>query len=386
MKLFILIIFLHSCFATFVCAQAKLPNLTVKISYEIQDTDEYLLDSPISISMYADGRYAIAEQRHAKVFVFSSDHRLEQEIGRRGNGPGEFQIISHVALLGGRLVVFDRQLMRVSLFDAANGKLLLTRSYRDFFNANLQPLHVSVIQFNGKPFLSVATARYTYSGAEADLDFVRWYDSELNRNNNENYHIKLDYNRLFESNKQALKANFFSPINNLSTFYSNNIFLVIPHIYEGKLQGISVPTNEYIDYVEPFRLITKPPYREFDSREAMQRDVERNNFRYKYISQSGSNGTIRIRIESYSLGIVRKDGKLFHIVGLETATGYQYKYSRYNAMTMAFEGTGDVVFESPSTAGGTNPMIHQVFPSIRDGSFVAAVLVERELYWVVYQY
>lgn len=62
------------------------------------------------------GRVYIADSQELNIKVFDSDGRFLATIGRRGQGPGEFQEISSIQTEGKRLYVFDRNQQRIVVF------------------------------------------------------------------------------------------------------------------------------------------------------------------------------------------------------------------------------------------------------------------------------
>lgn len=71
----------------------------------------------------ADGRIAIANGGSHQVRVFGTDGRLVRDIGRAGDGPGEFRSLAWVGARGDTLVVWDIVASRISRF-LADGTFL----------------------------------------------------------------------------------------------------------------------------------------------------------------------------------------------------------------------------------------------------------------------
>ena len=70
-------------------------------------------------ALLTDGSAAVMDDRAKTLYLISADGRNIQTVGRRGEGPGEFQSGSAVeALHGDTIVVYDYMLSRLSLFDA----------------------------------------------------------------------------------------------------------------------------------------------------------------------------------------------------------------------------------------------------------------------------
>lgn len=83
-----------------------------------------LLRRPAGIARDPAGRLLYVADTYAHdVKVFDDDGRLVQLIGRRGEGPGEFNYPTHVAFAEGELYVTDTMNSRVQVF-AAGGEVL----------------------------------------------------------------------------------------------------------------------------------------------------------------------------------------------------------------------------------------------------------------------
>ena len=62
-------------------------------------------------------RIIISESSAYRLLAYSFDGELLSILGRTGSGPGEFESVSMVQAIGGRLRVFDRTLSRITEFD-----------------------------------------------------------------------------------------------------------------------------------------------------------------------------------------------------------------------------------------------------------------------------
>jgi DNA-binding beta-propeller fold protein YncE len=80
---------------------------------------------PTDIAFAPNGELIVSDgYGNARVMRFSSDGRLLGQFGRRGNGPGEFQLPHNVVVdRSGRIYVSDRDNQRVEVFDPS-GKYL----------------------------------------------------------------------------------------------------------------------------------------------------------------------------------------------------------------------------------------------------------------------
>ncbi|MFQ5524447.1 MAG: hypothetical protein ACE5F5_12895 [Acidimicrobiia bacterium] len=88
--------------------------------WEVGDVDgsvvfEYLVDAVVS----SDGIVNAVDWGAGRVFRFNSKGELIGTLGRKGQGPGEFQAPDHVGTLADTLWVSDRRLNRVTMFSPA---------------------------------------------------------------------------------------------------------------------------------------------------------------------------------------------------------------------------------------------------------------------------
>lgn len=85
----------------------------------------------------------IAERSSASIYVFDGSGRLVQRVGRRGEGPGEFQSIRWIQFVGSRLVAYDWDLDRVTTFESS-GKVVRTVRIRPSDQQHLSAAVVGV--------------------------------------------------------------------------------------------------------------------------------------------------------------------------------------------------------------------------------------------------
>ena len=76
----------------------------------------------------ADGELFMAQWQDQTIQVIGEAGEVTRTIGRRGEGPGEFMMLSAIWLAGDTLVATDRQLMRVNSF-ATDGRFLDSRRW-----------------------------------------------------------------------------------------------------------------------------------------------------------------------------------------------------------------------------------------------------------------
>jgi hypothetical protein len=109
----------------------------IRVSFErdlvIEAEDEkgeILFYRPSGILVDSEDYMYVSDYRDGVIRVFDPEGNPVRTIGRKGQGPGENQVISAAALLpGGRLLVLDHRSRRSSLFDTA-GKFLGSHPWR----------------------------------------------------------------------------------------------------------------------------------------------------------------------------------------------------------------------------------------------------------------
>ena len=98
------------------------------------DLGEGTLYVPAQIAVDAQRRIYVADGEDQVIKVFASDGTYLHAIGRKGEGPGEFQGIGPMASLpDGRLLVFDGRSRRTNFFSAA-GDFIQSHNWRDFIS------------------------------------------------------------------------------------------------------------------------------------------------------------------------------------------------------------------------------------------------------------
>jgi sugar lactone lactonase YvrE len=93
----------------------------------------------------AGGRLYVADTYAHDIKVFDDAGRLLRTFGRRGEGDGEFNFPTHLALAAGELYVTDTMNNRVQVLDAASGALRRSLGARGLYVGNLvRPKGVAV--------------------------------------------------------------------------------------------------------------------------------------------------------------------------------------------------------------------------------------------------
>ena len=99
---------------------------------EVGGQPEYQWTRPVAGARLSDGGFAVLEQVPAEVRLFDAGGSFVRRIGRSGEGPGEFQRPSQLAVLeGDTVLVWDEGARRLSWF-SPDGALLRDRTLRGF--------------------------------------------------------------------------------------------------------------------------------------------------------------------------------------------------------------------------------------------------------------
>lgn len=84
----------------------------------IEETDDLLFGSIGNLNVDGEGRIYVRDNQLLQVVVFDADGNLIKTIGRKGEGPGEFQYVRNLMVEeDGSFYVFDNNLFRVSYFE-----------------------------------------------------------------------------------------------------------------------------------------------------------------------------------------------------------------------------------------------------------------------------
>ena len=105
----------------------------VKLVEEVRVSDEALprdagFQNPRGIAIDAQGRIYVADAGAEHLKVFGPDGKFVRTIGRKGQGPGEFQGPEFVEIGSSRIFVWEAMNRRISIFDA-EGKFLASAPF-----------------------------------------------------------------------------------------------------------------------------------------------------------------------------------------------------------------------------------------------------------------
>jgi hypothetical protein len=96
-----------------------LESRSVSVEWDVGDWDGPLALTRVTDLLLGDGdEVYVAQPEYQQVWVLSEGGRLVRVIGRKGQGPGEFQHPKSLFWKGDSLAVWDRNSFRVSLFTA----------------------------------------------------------------------------------------------------------------------------------------------------------------------------------------------------------------------------------------------------------------------------
>ena len=84
------------------------------------DTETVFISRVSGVAVADDGTLFLADRSEAIIHVYDGAGNYQRSLGRRGEGPGEFQNIIQPQLRNGMLYVYDLQQLRMSVFDASD--------------------------------------------------------------------------------------------------------------------------------------------------------------------------------------------------------------------------------------------------------------------------
>lgn len=95
----------------------------------LEGADEFMFGRIASVARDGDDNLIVADNGAGEIRVFDADGSHQRTFGRKGEGPGEFQVLSGAwPGLDGTVVALDRRLGRITRFDAA-GSLIGTAEF-----------------------------------------------------------------------------------------------------------------------------------------------------------------------------------------------------------------------------------------------------------------
>jgi len=206
-------------------------GVTISIQTVLDEGDAYIIDRPQDASVNDQGLIAIAEIRQAKVLIFDKNGRFIREIGRRGNGPGEMQMVYHIELIRDRLLVFDFQLQRVSSFDVNTGKVLATTTYKDIFGGWV-PSNTTSFRLGNVDWVGVVVADLSVApGKNTQMRFIV-LSSELKVSESLSYTFDVE---TMLKKREEYSMSFYRPVSNYNLFLDSGRLIWAPYHFDGTL-------------------------------------------------------------------------------------------------------------------------------------------------------
>ncbi len=134
-------------------------TLTLRPLFRLGDTPALLFGTVHGVVFDSRGRLWVADGRAARLYVFGPDGTLLQQLGRRGEGPGEFQRIGGIARgVNDSIYVWDWQLQRLSVFSPEGA---FVRSFSATFGSwPLRGLAEGILLGYSAPFVAGEPASY----------------------------------------------------------------------------------------------------------------------------------------------------------------------------------------------------------------------------------
>lgn len=121
-----------------------------------------LLKDPGTFRPGPNGTLIVAERSIGRILVYDAEGEFIRQIGSIGSGPGQFQRVNSIQVIGDSLVFYDPGLHRLSIFDE-NGWLIETIStveYGPYGTVNLLPQNLlAIYRTQGSKDSTYMTAR-----------------------------------------------------------------------------------------------------------------------------------------------------------------------------------------------------------------------------------
>ncbi len=114
------------------------------------DVAASLLRDPRDFAPGPKGTLIVVERNDGRAVVYGSDGEFIRELGGKGAGPGQFETIQNLNVLGDSLAFYDRSLLRLSIFrvDGTLVSVLPTRKYGRPSGIDLLPGNLLALRSN----------------------------------------------------------------------------------------------------------------------------------------------------------------------------------------------------------------------------------------------
>jgi hypothetical protein len=113
------------------CCSGRAPAVEKRASVEFQDDyvitsvdtgPKHLLRSPSQLALDGNNQLYVLDARESDVKVFDEQGHIKRVIGRMGQGPGELDAPSGLAIIGNELAVSSVTARRLAFFDVRDGR------------------------------------------------------------------------------------------------------------------------------------------------------------------------------------------------------------------------------------------------------------------------
>ncbi|MDE2863477.1 MAG: GLPGLI family protein [Gemmatimonadota bacterium] len=108
-------------FANGAAAQNPGPDLILRHSLELEETEEHYIGNPLALFVAPDGSLLVSDGFAETVLRYDATGRLTGHLGGRGGGPGEFHHLGGVGFVTEAVAGFLDETGRLELFDPMTG-------------------------------------------------------------------------------------------------------------------------------------------------------------------------------------------------------------------------------------------------------------------------
>ena len=239
------------------------------------------------IEVRDNGNMIISESMRGYVTELSPDGELVRRIGRKGNGPGEFQRPMMIELIGDSLFLFDAVNSRFNVFDSS-GQYIRSLSSEHAITNDLYKFENGFLNFKMDPF------------GRDEKPIYSFYDQSLNKKEVQKITLEDILGSYYKPIHQTMF--FTDALHSVQT--GEDTFLMTSQLYTGKIYEYTLNSSGSLvisDSLEGFEV--ESLYYESDKFP----DI---NF-YDY----DSGNVVDVRLKSLSLGLfMLEDGKIVHYV------------------------------------------------------------------------
>jgi len=294
-------------------------SVTIDVQQILDEGDGYIIAQPNDASVNENGFIAISELRQAKVLIFNAKGEFLRSIGRRGNGPGEFQMVYHIELVGDHLFTLDIQLQRVSVFDLNTGKVLKTGTYKELFNG-WSPSNTTSFYADGSGWIGVVTTDLSADpGANTKMKLVA-LNADLKVS--DKYTFEFDVDQMLRG-REEFAMSFFRPVSNYNFIVDTAGIVWAPYYMDGVL--FRIPRTNLPTVVKSSITLSQPGLTNKVFSDSRERDSYVKG--RSLITGSGSSPT-----GAQHFAVFRHSLQLFRLSG-----SFIYLYSEYSEQSNAFE-------------------------------------------------